>query len=355
LNRPFATPRLNGLRAVVCALLASSAVGCSAPNEAPAPAASPVVLSQDAEGFAVAFVPVSDLKSAFAQVDSVDAVSARARIGGTITELRVREGAEVSKGDLIARISDARLPLQAQAEDAQTQALRSQLAQAEADLVRFERLHKDGFYPTQKLDQARANVRGLADQVRAAQSQRAITVEASAQGSVLAPVAGRVLRVPARQGGVVMPGEELALVGSAFILKLRLPERHARLLQTGAEVAIEQPDGSRKAGRIARIYPALADGRVEADIEAEGLADLVFGERVRVWLPADKREALVVPAGLLTNRHGVDFARVKLTNGQAQDVVVRLGEPVAAPGIVDGVEVLSGLSQGDELVTAEAR
>jgi RND family efflux transporter MFP subunit len=319
--------------------------GCSPRADTEAPAAAPAEAP-----FVVQNAMVRDMKAAFAQVDSVDAVAARARIAGTVSDLRVREGAEVQRGAVLAVISDARLPLQAQAEGAQAAALRAQLAQAESDLQRYEALHEDGFYPTQRLEQARAQVRALRDQVQAAQSQRAVTVESSAQGAVLAPVAGRVLRVPVRRGGVVMMGEEIALVGSAYVLKLRLPERHAQFLREGGEVAVERPDGSRGVGRVLRVYPALEDGRVEADIETEGLEGRVFGERVRVWTPADRRPAIVAPAAYLDTRFGVDFARVRREDGTEQDVVVRRGEPVEAEGVQDAVEILSGLAPGDALV-----
>jgi hypothetical protein len=106
---------------------------------------------------------------------------------------------------------------------------------------------------------------------------------------------------------------------------------------------------------VQRVYPALQDGRVEADIEAEGLQSRVFGERVRVWIPADARQAIVVPVGYLSTRYGVDFAHVQAADGTVQDVVVRRGEPVVAEGVPNAVEVLSGLGPGDTVVAPAAQ
>lgn len=320
-------------------------VACGS-QTAPAPAPKAPVSAP----YVVQSATVRAMTPAFGQIDSADAVSARARIAGTISALRVGEGDRVTRGQVLAVVADARVPLQAQAEGAQAGAIEAQLAQSRADLQRFESLHADGFYPTQRLEQQRTTVAALEDQLKAARAQRAVTVETGAQGAVLAPVSGMVLRVPVRRGGVVMMGEEVALVGSTYIVKLRLPERHALTLRQNALVEIETPSGARQSGRVRRIYPALEDGRVEADIETEGLQSRVFGERVRVWLPADKRQAIVVPATFLVNRHGVDFARIRLADGSEQDVVVRRGEPVAAQGIDNAVEALSGLREGDQLV-----
>lgn len=329
--------------------LAGALLGLAACREPPPGPAPPPAAATEA-GFVVESATVRGMTPAYGQIDSADAVSARARISGTLSDLRVREGASVERGAVLAMITDARVPLQAAAENAQAEALQAQLSQARSDLERFERLHADGFYPTQRLDQQRALAASLEDQLKAARSQRAVTVETGAQGAVLAPVSGRVLRVPVRRGGVVMMGEEIALVGSTYIIRLRLPERHAATLRAGGEVEVETPDGGRTTGRVQRVYPALLDGRVEADVETAGLQDRVFGERVRVWTPSGQRRAVVVPAAYLTNRFGVDFVQVRSADGVVHDVVVRRGGPVAAEGVPDAVEILSGLSPGDELV-----
>lgn len=345
-SRPRRAARMSATAAALAGA-AFSLLACQQPK-APEPTA-----AASAEAvFVVQSASVQGMTPAYGQIDSADAVSARARISGTLSDLRVREGTSVQRGAVLAVISDARVPLQAQAEGAQAAAIQAQLAQARADLQRFERLHADGFYPTQRLDQQRTLVSGLEDQLQAARSQRAVTVETGAQGAVLAPVSGTVLRVPVRRGAVVMMGEEIALVGSTYIIKLRLPERHAATLHEGGEVQVETPSGGRQTGLVRRIYPALQDGRVEADIEAEGLQGRVFGERVRVWTPADERQAVVVPGAYLTTRFGVDFAHVRGADGVIQDVVIRRGEPVVADGVDNAVEVLSGLSPGDELVLA---
>ena len=51
---------------------------------------------------------------------------------------------------------------------------------------------------------------------------------------MLAPVAGRVLTVPLTKGTVVLNGEPIATIGEQpFMLRLRVPERHAVSLKVG--------------------------------------------------------------------------------------------------------------------------
>ena len=52
-----------------------------------------------------------------------------------------------------------------------------------------------------------------------------------------------------------------------------------------------------------------------------------------------------MPAEFLSNRYGVDYARLRTADGEARDVVVQRGQETS-----DGIEIVSGLSAGDVLV-----
>ena len=57
---------------------------------------------------------------------------------------------------------------------------------------------------------------------------------------MLAPAAGRVLKVPVTVGSVVLPGDPVATIAEQnFVLRLRVPERHARFLKAGDTVRID--------------------------------------------------------------------------------------------------------------------
>lgn len=341
--------RLGGLLLGGAALAACGGSPESHEGRARAPGAALKPAAYD-NAFDVRAVEVTETASAFALVESVDAVAARARIGGTVLDLAIDEGSLVKAGERIAVIADERLALRANAEAAGAAAVQARLDQARRDLKRFEELHGQGFYPTQKLEEARATVKTLERELDAALAGRKVTLESGAQGEVLAPVAGTVLRVPVTREGVVLAGEQIALIGSTYVLKLRLPERHAPYLREGLAVAVERPDETRGEGIVTKVYPALADGRVEADISTPGLESRVYGARVRVWTPAERRKAIAAPARYLQNRFGVDFARLVRADGGSEDVVVRRGPPLEVEGIESAVEILAGLAPGDRIV-----
>src|SRR3972149_694923 len=122
------------------------------------------------ETFVVAPKTVADEKAVFATIESANVVPARARIGGTVVELAVKEGDAVTQGQIVATIGDEKLALQMKARTAERSVIQQQVT----------------------------------------------------EGGVLAPTSGRVLKVPVTAGTVILPGETVATVAvQNFVLRLR--------------------------------------------------------------------------------------------------------------------------------------
>lgn len=294
---------------------------------------------------------ITDWKAVYGRVEARDRIAARARIGGTLTELMVTEGDTVEAGQVLARIVDQKLVFQIGALDAQLQALQSQLANAEAELKRGEELQSRGVTTVQRLDALRTQVEVLKNQIDAAKAQRQVVEQQTAEGEVLAPTAGLVLNVPVTKGAVVMPGEGVAEIGGGgFFLRLAVPERHAAFLNAGDAITIETATGA-ATGTLAKIYPLIENGRVLADVEVKDLPERFVEARVLVRLPIGKRSALMVPEDLVVTHDGLDFVPVKGADGVAQLRTVILGAPQEVGG-VPMVEVVTGLSAGDVVVPA---
>jgi hypothetical protein len=158
-----------------------------------------------------------------------------------------------------------------------------------------------------------------------------------------------------------MPGESVATIAAnAYLLRLELPERHARFIQKGDTVrlggrGLSAPSATQATGRITQVYPELQGGRVLADAEVDKLGDYFVGERTAVWISAGTRPAIVIPEGYAFRRFGLDFVRVKGAGGAITEAVVQLGEAAELDGGVRGVEVLAGLKSGDVIVKAGAK
>ena len=73
-----------------------------------------------AEPFVVRTAEVTDRKAVIATVEPIRQLVARARIGGTIASLTIREGDTVEAGAQVAVVTDQKLALQMQALDRPT-------------------------------------------------------------------------------------------------------------------------------------------------------------------------------------------------------------------------------------------
>lgn len=311
------------------------------------------------EELIVATTTIPEFKAVFGKVESRDVVAARARIGGTVSDIRVDEGSQVESGAVIAVVVDDKIALERGAAEAEIKALRSQLDNAETDLNRAKQLLATGTATQSRVDQATTLVGVLTNQLSAAEARRAVITQQSTEGEVVAPASGRVLTVPITRGSVILPGETIATIaGGGYFLRLALPERHAQEISEGDKVLVGRralaPTATDdkttfREGTLAKVYPAIEGGRVLADVEVDGLGDYFVGERTLVWIPVGSRPAIVVPTGAVTTRHGVDYVRI-LQDDAETEVAVILGSEIAGDDGVAEVEVLTGLVEGDRVV-----
>ncbi|MFN3514920.1 MAG: efflux RND transporter periplasmic adaptor subunit [Phenylobacterium sp.] len=296
---------------------------------------------------------VAEMKPAPATLTTRDMAEARARIPGTLVTLAVKEGDVVRPGQPIGRVRDDRLALQTGAFEAQAAAAAAEAARAEADLARTRTLYAQGVYAKARLDQVEAQAKAANAQLAAARAQRGASAELDAQGVILAPAAGRVLRADTPVGSVVMAGQSIATITAGpVVVRLELPEAGAGALKVGDPVRLDPRDlpGAGE-GTIAEIYPAVRGGQVIADVTAPGLPRDRIGQRVRVAVKVGERQAIVVPRAYVQTRFGVDYVRLVRTDGSTAEVSVQ-----TAPGPDEKtVEILSGLRAGDVLVPAVRR
>ena len=306
-------------------------------------------LTASAAEFKVQAVSIDDQKAVLATVEPVKMITARARIGGTVVVLKATEGMMVEAGTDLAVVVDDKLALQIKAIDARIESQDAQRAKTELDLNRINELFQRGTASQAQVDQAKTAFDVANRQLSAIKSDRDVILQQTAEGTVRANGQGRVLTVPVAEGSVVMPGETIATIAEDnYILRVELPERHARFMRSGDTVKIAgrgTANGERdalKIGTIRIVYPEIKGGRVIADIAVEQLGDYFVGERTRVYVSTGIRQAIEVPISAVFLRAGIEYVRLK----DGREIVIKSGERRD-----DKVEVLSGLTAGDMVVT----
>ena len=290
---------------------------------------------------------IADLKAVFGTVESLRETSARARIGGTVSQLSVTEGQRVQAGERVAEVTDSKIALQVSGVDARIQSAEAQLQLAQTEFKRATELFSKGVGPKSRVDEARTQLAVAQRAVAALHAERSVLTERGGEGAVLAPVNGRVLKVQVTEGSVVMPGEPVATIAvENYVLRILLPERHARSIKVGDTVwvgprALGRTDALLRQGRVVKVYPRVEDGRVTADVAVDGLGDYFVGERVPVHVATGERQAFVIPRQAVRRRFGLDTVTLK----DGSEVVVQLGQRTGGE-----VEVLAGLKDGDTVV-----
>lgn len=336
---------------LAAALAAVAALASCGRNEHDAPAARP---APPAGLLTVEEVTAPDYKSVAAVLTNRDMGDARARIGGTLQQVHVREGAEVRRGQLLAVIVDQRLSLEAQAGSAGVGAAEALAEQARGDLRRAQYLFERGVYAQARMDAVQAQARAAEAQLRAARAQAGAAGAMAGQGRVYAPADGRVTRLPIPQGAVVMPGDIVVAISTgARVLRIELPEGESSLLREGQDIRILGDDNAPvRTARVRQVYPAIDNGMVTADLDASSFEGEFIGARVRVLAPAGERRAFVIPGRYIVTRYGVDYVRL-WRDGAAIEAPVQRGARTPLENMNDGIEILSGLQAGDQIVPAE--
>ncbi len=204
---------------------------------------------------------------------------------GLVDTIDVREGADVSAGQIIARldtsVSEASLAL--------ARARASSMAEIDAAAAKHElrskrlaaikELHGEGHANVEELDRARMEARIAAAELKAAEKKvelaalEARRIEAEIERRVIrSPIDGVVIRLEKKHGEFVSVSEPvLATIANLDQLRVKfyLPTNRAKLYRDGQSVDVFFPDSQRQAsGRIHFVSPVTdADsGTVRVEI-----------------------------------------------------------------------------------------
>ena len=331
---------------LLAAALALAGCGGESDN-ATEPAA---VLAPKGERLRVTSTTIDEMKDVGATITTRDQADARVRIPGVLTDLSVRAGDYVRKGQRIGSVTDTRLAPEAAAFGAQAAAAGAQAAQARGELARTEFLYRNGVYAKARLEGAQAAARAADAQVAAARAQQKAVQAVAGQGAILAPATGRVLRADFPAGSAVSSGMSVATITAGPpVLRIELPDSLAGKVHLGTRVTVTGLASGNLVGapigQVTQVYPAVTAGRITADVNVPGLETQLVGRQVTARLVIGRREALVVPRKFVVSRFGTEQVTIITRNNQAMTV------PIQTAPLPDGrVEILSGVNVGDVLV-----
>ncbi len=290
-------------------------------------------------------VDVAEEISASGVIEAVDKVQLGFLVPGRVKEVAVGDGADVTAGQLLARIDDADLRNEAAIADAR-------LAETRARHERLTRLHELGSLTPSDFEKSAA---ALSE----SESAAALAHRRLGYAELHAPFAGRFVRQGISVGGVVTPAVPVCTVSASAPVwaSLSVPEVDAPRLRAGlrASVSLAATEAPPVSGAIETILPQ-ADALTRSFLVRIKLANedgrFRLGNVVTARIATGvTRSSIVLPPSLV--QRFPDGALYVWTAEPGRSVVTRRIVTVGRPAGT-GIEVLSGLQPGDRVVESGA-
>jgi RND family efflux transporter MFP subunit len=274
------------------------------------------------------------------------------RLMGSVTQVLVREGDRVTKGQVLARIDARDLQAKRAQVDAGIAGAEAMYQDAQTQAARFRALYADSAATRYQLEQVET---GLARAEAGLRNARASRDELNAVGDyaeIRAPFSGIVTQRFVDPGAFAAPGAPIVEVQDASRLRVSVTvaPRVASALRSGQQLeASIEGHPARAVIEGAVPAPAGAVYTVNALVDNQK-HDFLPGSSATLRIPDGTRTAILIPAAALVQEG--DLTGVKVTvRGTTELRWVKIAGQCSSPaGAGPCVEVLSGLNPGDEIV-----
>ncbi len=292
----------------------------------------PVTTTQVARGRLDAFY------STTATLTAVEEASVVARTEGVVEAIYVEEGSMVKAGQALAQLDTERLALELARTETNLESLRRAFERAE-QLYASKMISPDAF------DQARFNL-------EREEALKALQAHDFEEATIRAPIDGFVTARKIKLGNTLQPNAIAFEIKRADTLEaiLNIPEKELIKISAGqsASIRVDALEDSEFDGTLVRVAPEIdpLTGTFRATVEARNELDLLkpgMFARVEVLYDSQPDALLVAREAVLNQRTGQNVYLVR--DGLAVLQPVKTGYMMG-----DQVEILTGLTEGDEVV-----
>lgn len=281
-----------------------------------------------------------------------------------VTQVLVREGDHVTRGQVMVRLSSATLAAGVQQSESQVAAARKQEAAAAAQedlaadtLARYDTLHQRHSVTPHEYEQVKTayDAAHAQHQATAAQIQVAIAGESQSRATnsftvIRAPFSGIVTAKYVDAGALASPGVPLLRIEDAreHEIDVQMNESTLSRLHTGATVQVALGQNSPVPARVREIVPSAdaASHTFTVKISLPPSASIFSGMTASVLLPTGTETILTIPRTSVRERGQLDAVLALDSQSTAQIRYVNLGRVLG-----DGVEIISGLHLGDRILS----
>ena len=305
--------------------------GAGATGGGPSAAAVPVEVTAVVRRDISSYIETNGTLEAENEVDLV------ARVTAPVVDLRVEEGMQVERGQILARLDDSELRARAEIS-------RATLDEAEQIFGRAETLKENQLISPEEYDQVVTRLETARAQADADQIQLGYT-------EIKAPFSGLVVTRYIHYAEQVNAGASLFRLSdfNPLLCPIQIPERDLPKIEVGqaAYLTLEAWPGERFPAKVLRVRPVVdaATGTVRVTLEVETRDRLRPGMFARVFVETETRsDAMVVPKSALSLESIGDTLYVAEGDvASRRDVQLGFKEG-------DSVEVLTGVSEGEMVI-----
>ena len=289
------------------------------------------------------------------------------RVSGTLTAVEVAVGSEVRRGQVLARLDSGDLELRRQQAAAGLAQARAQARNAAAHYERAVGLYESGSVSMSDLDAARAGYESASASEVSAKTALRLAEQQVAYARLVAPVDGSVNRTLVEVNEAVAAGQPVMTVidtGESTEVEVTVPEGFIGGLRAGspARVVFGALGDASIAATLTEIGTAAAGAggfpvtlRLEESANSAGVrpgmaAEVAFSVEARTAPGA----VLVTPRAVGQDQNG-RFVYVLEKSGSG-DIATANRRAVETGALTpDGLEIVSGVSDGEYVATAGLR
>ncbi len=379
---------------IIVGVLALTLIGCGKKEESAKVA--PAAEVQNVTIAKVTKSSIEDFYEATGTVKAAKTTDVSANMMGRIVAFPVGEGDTVARGQVLVEIDNRESQTQKQRAEGGLKEAQAALVEIDKSVIaaragvktaeenkalaektfgRIKELYERRSASAQEFDEAQSRLKVAVSEVDRAKANvetiiskkkqinaRIDQARAEISGSkvfesyskITSPVSGLIIKKFAETGAVASPGMPLLSIedSSLYRLEAAVEESRSKLFRVGnrVQVRIDAIGDAEILGTVSEILPsadaASRSYTVKIDLPANSL--LRTGLYGLARFPIAQKEAITVPQGALVLRGQLSGVFVVGADGLAQFRIVTTGKTS------DGfVEILSGLSEGDDYVSAD--
>lgn len=289
------------------------------------------------------------------QIESQEIAVISTRVMGFVSNIKVRPGDKVEKGQLLASISNEDLL----AKRAQAQAMISEaevsLKDAQKDYERFDELHKQQSASTKELENVTLRYNSVKAKVETAQQMKNEAEAMLAYTNLVAPFSGVITQKHIDEGSMANPGMPILTIEhpNGYHARAYVLENEVGKLKVGMPAIVTiKSTGKKINGRVSEISPSShsTGGHFyfKVTLPNKSDIDLFSGMYANVSVPLKNdsgTKGLFVPASAIVRKDQLAGLYTVSEDQTAQLRWLKLGKEYG-----DEIEILSGLTANEKFI-----